>query len=77
MPRPIWSGSISFGLVNVPVKLFTAQSSKDVHFNQLHSTDNSRVRMKRFCELENIEIQYTHSEPQPHVMGRFQYSNTT
>jgi len=58
MPRPIWSGSISFGLVNVPVKLFTAQSSKDVHFNQLHSTDNSRVRMKRFCELENIEIPY-------------------
>lgn len=58
MPRPIWSGSISFGLVNVPVKLFTAQSPKDVHFNQLHSTDNSRVRMKRFCEAENVEIPY-------------------
>ena len=58
MPRPIWSGSISFGLVNVPVKLFTAQSSKDVHFNQLHATDNSRVRMKRFCEAENVEIPY-------------------
>jgi DNA end-binding protein Ku len=58
MPRPIWSGSISFGLVNVPVKLFTAQSPKDVRFNQLHSTDNSRVRMKRFCEAENVEIPY-------------------
>jgi DNA end-binding protein Ku len=58
MPRPIWSGSISFGLVNVPVKLFTAQSPKDVRFNQLHATDNSRVRMKRFCEAENIEIPY-------------------
>ncbi|MBW3650934.1 MAG: Ku protein [Actinobacteria bacterium] len=58
MPRSIWSGSISFGLVNVPVKLFTAQSSKDVHFNQLHATDNSRVRMKRFCEAENVEIPY-------------------
>ena len=58
MPRPIWSGSISFGLVNVPVKLFTAQSPKDVRFNQLHATDNSRVRMKRFCEAENVEIPF-------------------
>ncbi len=58
MPRPIWSGSISFGLVNVPVKLFTAQSPKDVRFNQLHAPDNSRVRMKRFCEVENIEIPF-------------------
>jgi len=58
MPRPIWSGSISFGLVNVPVKLFTAQSPKDVRFNQLHGTDHSRVRMKRFCEVENVEIPY-------------------
>lgn len=58
MPRPIWSGSISFGLVNVPVKLLTAQSPKDVRFNQLHATDNSRVRMKRFCEAENVEIPY-------------------
>ena len=47
MPRPLWSGSISFGLVNVPVKMFTAQSPKDVRFNQLHSTDNGRVKMKR------------------------------
>ena len=58
MPRPIWSGSISFGLVNVPVKLFTAQSPKDVRFNQLHGTDHSRVRMKRFCEVENVEIPF-------------------
>jgi DNA end-binding protein Ku len=58
MPRPIWSGSISFGLVNVPVKLFTAQSPKDVRFNQLHGPDNSRIRMKRFCEVENVEIPY-------------------
>ena len=58
MPRPIWNGSISFGLVNVPVKLFTAQSPKDVRFNQLHAPDNSRVRMKRFCEVENVEVPY-------------------
>lgn len=58
MPRPIWNGSISFGLVNVPVKLFTAQSPKDVRFNQLHGPDHSRVRMKRFCEVENVEIPF-------------------
>ncbi|MEA3075581.1 MAG: end-binding protein Ku [Actinomycetota bacterium] len=58
MPRPIWNGSISFGLVNVPVKLFTAQSPKDVRFNQLHAPDNGRVRMKRFCEVENVEVPF-------------------
>ncbi|HET9441828.1 MAG TPA: Ku protein [Acidimicrobiales bacterium] len=58
MPRPIWNGSISFGLVNVPVKMFTAQSPKDVRFNQLHAADNSRVKMKRFCEAEDVEIPY-------------------
>ena len=58
MPRPIWNGSISFGLVNVPVRMFTAQSPKDVRFNQLHGPDNSRIRMKRFCEAEGIEVPY-------------------
>ena len=41
MPRSIWSGSISFGLVNVPIKLFTAVRKKDVHFNQLHEKDGA------------------------------------
>ncbi|HEX2850424.1 MAG TPA: Ku protein [Acidimicrobiales bacterium] len=58
MPRPMWNGAISFGLVNVPVKMFTAQSPKDVRFNQLHAKDHSRVRMKRFCEAENVEIPF-------------------
>ncbi len=58
MPRPMWSGAISFGLVNVPVKMFTAQSPKDVRFNQLHATDNARIRMKRFCEAENVEVPF-------------------
>lgn len=58
MPRPMWNGAISFGLVNVPVKMFTAQSPKDVRFNQLHAKDHSRIRMKRFCEAENVEIPY-------------------
>lgn len=56
MPRAMWSGSISFGLVNVPVKLFTAARSKDIGFNQLHAKDGSRIQMRRFCAEENQEI---------------------
>ncbi|MGI8793059.1 MAG: Ku protein [Acidimicrobiales bacterium] len=58
MPRPIWSGSISFGLVNVPVKLFTAVSQKDVRFNQLHSKDNARIKQKRVSAVTGEEIPY-------------------
>ncbi|MDQ1429309.1 MAG: end-binding protein Ku, partial [Acidimicrobiaceae bacterium] len=39
MPRSIWSGAVSFGLVNVPIKLVTATSQKDIRFNQLHDAD--------------------------------------
>ena len=46
-PRAIWSGALSFGLVNVPVKLYTATRSKDVRFNQLHVKDGARIRQKR------------------------------
>lgn len=47
MPRAIWSGSISFGLVNIPVKLYSAVSRKTVHFNQLDARTGSRVKQKR------------------------------
>lgn len=47
MPRAIWSGAISFGLVSVPVKLFSAVSRKSVRFNQIDSKTNSRVKQKR------------------------------
>ena len=46
-PRAIWSGALSFGLVNVPVKLYSATRSKDVRFNQLHAKDGARIRQKR------------------------------
>ena len=59
MPRPIWSGSISFGLVNVPVKLVTATSPKDVRFHQLHGADGGRVNQKRVCSLDGEEIEYS------------------
>jgi DNA end-binding protein Ku len=56
--RSIWRGAISFGLVNVPVKLYSAVSKKNVQFNQLHEKDSSRIRMKRFCADEDIEVPY-------------------
>ena len=60
MPRAIWSGSISFGLVNVPVKMTTAVSQKDVRFHQLHDTDNVRIQQKRFCPADGEEVPYEH-----------------
>ena len=57
MPRAIWSGAISFGLVSVPVKLYSAVSRKTVRFNQLDSETNSRVRQKR-VNAEGEEVPY-------------------
>src|SRR5919206_1695981 len=58
MARSIWRGAISFGLVNVPVKLYSAVSKKTVQFNQLHEKDSSRIKMKRFCAEEDEEVPY-------------------
>ena len=58
VPRPIWSGAISFGLVNVPVKLFSAVSPKDVHFHQLDRRTNSRIRQKRVSSTTGEEVPY-------------------
>ena len=60
MARSIWTGSISFGLVNVPVKLYTAVSRKTVHFHQLHDADGSRIQQKRFCAADGEEVPYEH-----------------
>ncbi|MHB1911845.1 MAG: non-homologous end joining protein Ku [Acidimicrobiales bacterium] len=58
MARPIWSGSISFGLVNVPVKLFTAVRKKNVRFHQLHAADGARIQQKRVCSADGEEVAY-------------------
>ena len=58
MARSIWGGAISFGLVNVPVKLFTAVRKKDVRFHQLHATDGGRIQQKRVCSLDGQEVPY-------------------
>jgi DNA end-binding protein Ku len=58
MPRSIWSGAISFGLVNVPVKLYSAVSKKSVRFHQLHEADGVRIQQKRFCPADGEEVPY-------------------
>jgi DNA end-binding protein Ku len=58
VPRPIWSGAISFGLVNVPVKLYSATSSKDVRFHQLDGKSKSRIKQKRVSVATGEEVAY-------------------
>jgi DNA end-binding protein Ku len=60
MPRSIWSGAISFGLVNVPVKLYSAVSKKTVRFHQLHEKDGVRIQQKRVCPADGEEVPYEH-----------------
>jgi DNA end-binding protein Ku len=56
VPRPIWSGTISFGLVTVPVKLVTATQSQDVRFNQLEEGSGSRIRYRKVSESTGEEV---------------------
>jgi DNA end-binding protein Ku len=56
MARAIWSGSISFGMVSIPVKLFGATESKDISFNLLHSTCGSRLKQVRWCPTDEVEV---------------------
>ena len=56
MPRPLWSGSISFGLVNIPVKLFNAVNRKTVRFNQIDAETQSRIRLKKVSAETGEEV---------------------
>jgi DNA end-binding protein Ku len=56
MPRSIWSGSISFGLVNIPIKVMTAVESKDVSFRQIRRSDSSRIRYRKVAEVDEEEV---------------------
>jgi DNA end-binding protein Ku len=58
MARAIWSGSISFGLLNVPVKLYSAVSRKQISFRELRESDKSRIRHKRVAEADGEEVPY-------------------
>jgi DNA end-binding protein Ku len=56
--RSIWKGSVAFGLVNVPVKVYSATEEKDVRFHQVHAQDGGRIRYKRTCELDGEVVEY-------------------
>jgi DNA end-binding protein Ku len=56
MARSIWSGVITFGLVSIPVKLYPATQDKDVAFNQLHRPDNGRIKYRKFCSVDDEEV---------------------
>ena len=58
MPRSIWNGVISFGMVSIPVKLFTATESKDVSFHLLHKKDNARLKQLRVCPVDEEEVEW-------------------
>ncbi|MFT7476482.1 MAG: DNA end-binding protein Ku [Verrucomicrobiales bacterium] len=58
MARPIWSGSVSFGLVNIPVKLFGAVQRKNVRFNQIEAATGARIKQKRVSGATGEEVDY-------------------
>ncbi|MFI2138771.1 Ku protein, partial [Streptomyces griseofuscus] len=56
MPRTIWSGAISFGLVTVPINVVSATEDHSIHFHQYHLADQGRIRYRKVCELEDREV---------------------
>lgn len=56
MPRSIWTGAISFGLVNIPIRLVTAVDDKSVRFRQIRKGDNSRIRHRRVAQADGEEV---------------------
>src|ERR1700693_4455559 len=62
MARSIWNGVVSFGMVSIPVKLYTATESKDVSFNLLHKTCGSRLKQLRWCPVDEREVPWDEIE---------------
>ncbi|MGZ4248423.1 MAG: non-homologous end joining protein Ku [Solirubrobacteraceae bacterium] len=58
MPSSLWTGSLSFGLVNVPVSLVTAVRDVDLHFRQLHEKDAAPIDVRRWCSKEDAEVPF-------------------
>jgi DNA end-binding protein Ku len=57
-PRSIWNGTITFGMVNVPIKLYSATESKTIHFHEVHRRDGARIEHRRICPKEDREVPY-------------------
>jgi DNA end-binding protein Ku len=60
MPRTMWKGAISFGLVTVPVRLYPATEEKTLKFNQLHDKDHGRIKYQRTCAVCGEEVPFEH-----------------
>ena len=56
MPRALWSGSISLGLVNVPVRMYSAIEESDLHFNLVHEPDGGRIGYQKICKAEDKPV---------------------
>ena len=55
-PRSIWNGTIAFGLVAVPIKVYSATESKTVHFREVHAKDGSRIEHRRICPKDGKTV---------------------
>ncbi|HSC04121.1 MAG TPA: Ku protein [Solirubrobacteraceae bacterium] len=58
MARSIWNGTITFGLIAVPIKVHSATESHTIHFHQAHESDGARIKQKRICSKEGKEVPY-------------------
>ena len=58
MARSIWNGTITFGLIAVPIKVHSATEDQSVHFHQVHAVDGARIKQKRICSKEGKEVPY-------------------
>lgn len=67
MPRAIWSGSISFGLVSVPVRMYSAIEEHTLHFNYVHAPDGSRIGYEKICKAEDKPV------PDDEIVKAFEY----
>jgi DNA end-binding protein Ku len=67
VPRAIWTGAISFGLVNVPVRMYSAVSAHDLRFNYVHAPDGGRIGYERYCKAEEKPV------PDDEIVKAFEY----
>ncbi len=70
MPRSLWSGAISFGLVNIPVKLYSAIHEHDLRFHYVHEKDGSRIGYEKVCKKEGKKV------PEDEIVKAYQWSDT-
>jgi DNA end-binding protein Ku len=67
--RSLWNGTFTFGLVNVPVKVYTATESKSIHFHQVHLPDEARIEHRKICPKEDKEV------PNDEIVKGYELSN--